>query len=191
MTPQEFKANWNTIGDGLLPYPSQKLQRFNLTQPTSEFLTIAGLPAFALPDFYFENTNKLIEQFEFQGNEKEYDKYVLIGGCRDGDILVIDTSDDDKILELYTCDFSESLFVNSSIIKLAEFLILYKNFETEVLEDKNPNEYFQCWNFTDRQFSTLKEKMLLVDKEAIISNGYWAEQLEMMLSLRKEYFNIG
>lgn len=196
MTSEEFNISWSSVDDNLSRLSPELLERFNLTQATFEFLTTTGLPKFASPDLYFaQNTDdqidgiyKLTEIEDYKDIQKKHENYVIIGHCRDGDLIAIDTSKNDQILELYTCSYEESMFFNSSISTLADFLILYRDFEKEVLTDKTGDEYFQCWNFTNDQFRILKDKMKAIDKKAIIEEGYWKEQLEMILALRKEYF---
>jgi hypothetical protein len=76
----------------------------------------------------------------------------------------------------------------SSGSQISDFLILYRDFEKEVLQDKDPDDNFQCFNFTDQQFDQLKSKMLLVDSKAITERGFWKEELEILLSIRHEKY---
>ena len=71
---------------------------------------------------------------------------------------------------------------------MADFLILYRDFETEVLHGKDPDDNFQCFNFTDEQFERLKSKMYSIDSNALTERGFWKEELEIMLSIRQEKF---
>ena len=184
------------MSDPLCPLTRSRLDRFNLSQSTADFLTIAGLPIYCEPNLSFANDtddiiygiNKLTEQFEFLKEQEKYDKYVVIGSCRDGDAIAIDTSDRDRIVELDHEDLFSSMYFNTSIETLAKFLVIYRDFETDVLKGKDPDDNFQCFNFTDEQFDELKRKMLEVDSSALTERGFWKEELEIMLSLRQEYF---
>jgi len=80
------------------------------------------------------------------------------------------------------------MYFNSSVETLADFLILYRDFEKEVLQGKDPNDNFQCYNFTDDQFERLKSKMYSVDSGAVTERGFWKEELELMLIFRQENF---
>ncbi len=198
MTPQDFKNNWTNIDESLSPLTVSRLDRFNLQKSTIDFLTIAGLPVYCEPnlsfakdiDDIFYGINKLTEQFDFDDDKEKYDKYVVFGSCRDGDAIAIDTSDNDKIVELDHEDLFSSKYFNSSINTLADFLILYQNFEKEVLADKDQNDNFQNFNFTDEQFENLKQRMLAVDKDAITEDGFWKDELEIILSIRQEYYGL-
>ena len=198
MTPQDFKNSWTNIDEPLSPLTKTRLDKFNLLKPTVDFLTQAGLPIYCEPNLSFANDtddivygiNKLTEQFDFEGDKEKYEKYIVVGSCRDGDAIAIDTSDKDKIVELDHEDLFSSKYLNSSINTLADFIILYRDFENDVLLDKYQTDNFQSFNFTDKQFENLKQKMLAVDKNAITENGFWKDELEIILSLRQEYFKL-
>jgi hypothetical protein len=196
MTPLEFKNNWISIDEPLSAITNSRLIRFNLLQSTFEFLTLSGLPIYCEPNLTFLNDtddivygiNKLTEQYDLNFNKEKYEKYIVIGSCRDGDAIAIDTDDNDKIVELDHEDLFSSKYFNSSISILADFLILYRDFEKEVLSDKNIVDDFQCFNFSNNQFDNLKENMLRLDKNAISEEGFWKEELEIMLSIRQEKY---
>lgn len=196
MTPQTFKSSWTNKDEPLSPLSKTRLDRFNLSKATSDFLSIAGLPVYCEPNLSFANDtddivygiNKLTEQYDFEDDKLKFDKYVVIGSCRDGDAIAVDTSDNDKIVELGHEDLFSSMYFNSSIETLADFLILYRDFETEVLQGKDPDDNFQCFNFTDEQFERLKNKMYTIDSKAVTERGFWNEELEIMLSIRQEKF---
>ena len=196
MTPYDFKNTWTNTGQPLSPLTSTRLDLFNLLQSTADFLIQAGLPVYCEPNLSFANDNddivyginKLTEQYDFEDGKSGYDKYVVIGLCRDGDAIAIDTSDNDKIVELDHGDLFSSLYFNRSIAALADFLILYRDFEQEVLQDKDSNDNFRCFNFTNKQFDQLKSKMLAVDSKAITDRSFWKEELEIMLFVRQEKY---
>ncbi len=88
-------------------------------------------------------------------------------------------------MKIYSCSMWS---FNSSIDTMADFLILYRDFEAEVLQGKDPDDNFQCFNFSDKQFERLKIKMYAIDSKALTERGFWKEELEIMLSIRKEKF---
>ena len=197
MTPLNFKNNWTNIDEPLSLLTPARLDRFKLQKSTLEFLTIAGLPIYCEPNLSFVNDtddivygiNKLTEQFNFGDNKAKYENYVVIGSCSDGDAIAIDTNYNDKIVELDHEDLFSSKYFNSSINTLADFLLLYQEFEKEVLLNKDSADNFQIFNFTDVQFETLKQKMIAVDKEAVFKEGFWKDELEIMLSIRQDKFS--
>jgi hypothetical protein len=198
MSPQEFKAVWNEAEGRLLPISPDRLPRFAISHRTRDFLTIVGLPQYA-PGYlsFAENSDdkvygivKLIEQYDFFGEEAKYDKFVVIGSCRDGDAIAIDTSDRDTIWQLDHEDLFSAQFFNSSIECLADFLVMYQQFETSVIAE-NGLERFKSGHFTDAQFEQLRNKMLESDERAVTEQSFWKDELEIILALRKEFLARG
>jgi len=197
MTPQAFIESWSATDEPLSPLTESRLYRFNLRPATFDFLTIAGLPTYCEPNLSFANNsddivygiNRLTDQYDFLKNDKsKFDRYIVIGSCRDGDAIAIDSGDDDKIVELDHQDLFSSMYFNSSIKTLADFLIFYRDFQIQVLQDKDLGDPLQCFNFTDDQFDQLKSKMWAVDQRALTEKGFWKEELEIMLSLRQQKY---
>lgn len=196
MTPQTFKDSWTNVDEPLSSLTRSRLDRFNLKEQTVDFLTIAGLPEHCEPNLSFANdtddiiygVNKLTEQYDFEEDKEDFEKYIIIGSCRDGDAIAINTSDNDRIVELDHQDLFSSKYFNSSIQALADFLIFYRDFEVEVMSNKDTKDGMQVFNFTDIQFDSLKAKMLSVDIDAVLQDGFWKDELEIMLSIRQEHF---
>ncbi len=203
MTPQQFQDSWTNTGEPLTPLAKSRLDKFNLRRETSDFLSIAGLPAYCEPNLSFANDtddifygiNKLTDlydcltqEYDPEDDQPAFDKYIVIGSCRDGDVIAIDTNDNDKIVELDHEDSFSSMYFNSSIAALAGFLVQYRDFVAEVLQDKDPEDNSQCYNFTDEQIEQLINKMYSMDSRAITEHGFWKNELEIMYSLRQENF---
>ncbi|MES2426419.1 MAG: SUKH-4 family immunity protein [Bacteroidota bacterium] len=196
MSPQEFQKVWLGTDDPLSPISQSHLDKFNLQKRTYEFLKIAGFPKNCEPNLAFVGDtddivygmNKLTEQYDFEGDNPNYEKYIVIGSCRDGDAIAIDTSENDKIVELDHEGLFSSSYFNSSIETLADFLILYRDFETDVIGIEDPQDSRQYYSFTDEQLERLKSKMFAIDNKAITEEGFWKSQLEIMLSIRQEEF---
>jgi len=185
MTPYDFKNIWTVDDETLTPLTLSKLSRFNLLNTTVEFLSEAGLPNYASPHLSFAcNTDnniygiyKLTEQSDYL--DLEYEKYIAIGYCRDGDIIAIDTNDNDQIKQLDHEDLFSEKFFNSSIWTLAQFLVVYRDFE----------KGFKSFYFTDEQFSILRERMFAIDSKAMSTEGFWKDELEILISLRQDAIN--
>lgn len=196
MSPQDFKAVWNEAEGKLSPISLGRLGRFPFSIRTSNFLVIAGLPKYAPGNLSFAEDSddkvygivKLIEQYDFFEEDVEYAKYVVIGSCRDGDAIAIDTADGDTIWELDHEDLFKAQFLNSSIESLAHFLILYQQFEASVVAE-NGLDRFKCGYFTDEQFELLRNKMLVIDERAVTERGFWKEELKILLALRQRFLD--
>ena len=129
---------------------------------------------------------KLTNLFDFEEERAKFDKYVVIGSCRDGDPIVINTNENDIIEELDHEDLFSPIFFNSSINALAAFIIIYRDFEDSVLTEY-AEEGWRNFYFTDDQFDLLKSRMLYIDNKALMEYGFWKDELDILVSLRKEY----
>ena len=191
MTPEQFIHKWTANEDNLSPLNPESLVGLNLKQSTVDFLTVAGLPFDAAPFLSFVQNNansyktieKLTKHYDFL--EPEFDKYVVIGSCSDGDVIAINTEDNDQILWLYHEDYFSSRFFNLSINSLAECLVIYRDFVQTILNNNGEDAYMNA-DFTDEQFETLKQKLLKADSKAITEDGFWKSELEMELEMRQD-----
>ena len=193
MSPQDFKQLWQHSNDPLSPISQEKVERLSLHAATIDFLTIAGLPKYAAPNLSFVNDsndkgygiNKLIDQYNFLIDSHEYERYIVIGSCRDGNVIAVNTMEEDLIAQLDHEDLFSSTFFNSSIETLADFLIIYRDFEISVMAEHGEEGYRSCY-FTDIQFDELKAKMLKSDRRALMEKGFWKVELEIIIDLRQQ-----
>lgn len=44
-------------------------------------------------------------------------------------------------------------------------------------------------NFSDKQFHTMKNNMIKSDPKVFTENGFWEEELEMLLGNKEDYLN--
>ena len=198
MTSQKFKESWTSAEFPLVPLTPCRLERFKLSKSSLEFLTQAGFPKYGGPDLSFvndsdekfEGISKVTEIYDLFDKTTDYEKYIVIGYCNDGNIIAINTDKYDQLEELDHGDLFAPNFFNSSLNSLAAFLVLYRDFENSVLVDKDPDDGMLFFNFTDSQFETLRELMLQIDERAVMTEGFWKNELDGMLSTREEYFRI-
>ena len=191
MTPEQFRQIWTANGDNLSPLNPDNLVGLNLKPTTVDFLTFAGLPFDAAPFLSFvqnkadsyNTINNLTRHYDFL--EPEYNRYVVIGSCSDGDVIAINTDDNDQIVWLDHEVCFSSRFFNSSINSLAECLLIYRDFVQTILKDNGENAYMNA-DFTDQQFETLKQKLATADSKAVTEDGFWKSNLEMELAMRQD-----
>jgi hypothetical protein len=191
MTPQEFKSIWTSTGDTLSPLTESRLIGLNLKPKTIEFLTKSGLPVDAAPFLTFADNSegkykgivKLTVQFDFL--EEEFEKWIVIGSCSDGDPIAINVESGDQIDWLDHDNYFEPGFFNSSIEALADCLIIYRQFMQDI-QRENGEEAYLNGDFSDIQFESLKSKLLKADSKALVDNGFWKEQLDMDLAMRAD-----
>ncbi|WP_462253000.1 SUKH-4 family immunity protein [Ferruginibacter sp.] len=195
MSPQEFVNKWSYLDIPLSPISKDRLEKFNLLPHTAEFLMIAGLPVYTSANLCFTNDsddliegiNLLTEQYDFLEKGIGYEKYVVIGSCRDGDAIAINISENNQIEELDHEDSFNPIFFNSSINALADFLIIYEEFEKSVSEEFGEDGILNG-NFTDIQFDKMRNEMYKADEKALTVEGFWKEELDILLSFRKNNF---
>jgi hypothetical protein len=161
MTASQFKSAWRTTEQPLAVISPDRLTSFHLLPDTRAFLTETGLPIYASPFLSFS----FIEHRQFP----------IIGTCREADLIIINQEEIQQVTQ------QGALFFNSSIQALADFLIIYRNFEDEI-------EVYNS-DFTDAQFETLQQQMRQADEKALITNGFWKQALETLLADRQDFLN--
>lgn len=190
MTPEEFKQKWISVENNLNPIGSEKLDGLGLSAKTINFLVRSGLPDSAAPFLSFSNDSedlsngiqKLNKVYDIL--DPEFEKYVVIGSCGDGDPIVINTQMDDQIEFLDNENYFSSGFFNSDISGLAKSLLAYRNFIDMILEENGEDAYLDSV-FTDEQFEKLKNEILLADTRDMENDSFWFTQLIMDLDLRE------
>lgn len=196
MTPEEFKNSWRDTDQPLSPISPVRLFDFNMQPGTNAFLVKSGLPVYASPlisfaedsDDIYHGIAKFTVQFDTGDQRDAFDKYIVIGSCHEGDVIVVNTADKDVIELLDHNDNYKPLFFNTSINHLADFLIIYRDFEDDIMKEQG-DEGIMNSLFTDAQFEQLKERMMGIDERALTENGFWKGELELLLSERQDYLN--
>lgn len=191
MKPEEFKNIWTLEDDNLNPISREKLNGLGLSESSIEFLAESGLPDSAAPFLSFsKNSNdvydsvqKLTTVYDFL--EPEYEKYIIIGSCNDGDPIVINTRNNDRIEYLDHEDYFSSQLFNSDLVATAKCLLAYRNFVKSVQLENGEDAFLES-NFTDRQFEKLKLDLKDADLESMDNYGFWIQQLEMDLEMKED-----
>lgn len=191
MTPEQFKQTWTINGEKLSPLKVDNLLGLNLKPSTIDFLTISGLPFDAAPFLsfvqdkseFYKTINSLTKHYDFL--DPEYDKYVVIGACNDGNIIAINTDENDRIVWLDHEDNFNSCYFNSSINCLADYLVIYRDF-IQIIQEQNGVDAYINSDFNDSQFQNFTEKLKTADIKAITDEGFWKWDLETVLANRQE-----
>jgi hypothetical protein len=183
MTPEQFKKAWALAGeDNLNPLQHDKLLALGLSATTATFLSQSGLPESAAPFLSFcDNSDdvlygigKLRDLHDFL--PEEFDDYVVIGSCNEGDPIVINIKTDQVEFMDHEDNFSSQLF-NSSIATLAGSLIAYRDFVVGVEEAHGEDAYINA-AYTEEQLLGLKAGLTNADPEAMAKQGFWYEEFE-------------
>jgi len=166
----EFKNKWIKEENNLNQISKSNLQDLNLSINTIEFLHYTGLPEDAAPflsfnkdsEDIFESAQKLTTLYDFL--EKEFEKYIVIGSCNDGDIIVINTNKNDQIECLDHENNFSSDFFNTNINNLVACFLTYRNFVNMTIKENGEEAYFES-NFSDETHNQLKTNLFLADSQ--------------------------
>jgi hypothetical protein len=79
------------------------------------------------------------------------------------------------------------VFLNSSASRLASCLAAYLEFESRCMEEVGEDEFFEG-NFKDGALEALRDVLERTDPGCLAVGTFWAEQLQMELDIRKEYW---
>jgi len=191
MTAKEFMLEWSKSENNLNQISELRIEDLGLMQSTTSFLKIAGLPRDAPPflsfckdsDDIYEGVHRLTQIYDFL--EPGFNKFVVIGSCSNGDPIVINNENNDRIEVLdHENNFSSEPF-NSDISSMAGCLIAYRTF-VQVVQMENGEDAYLNSNFSDEQVDTLRKSLRLADSEIFNRYGFWSSQLEMDLAMRNE-----
>ncbi|WAC41335.1 SUKH-4 family immunity protein [Pedobacter sp. SL55] len=194
MTATEFKSKWIAVGNDILsPFPLEKLEGLNFQKSTIDFFNVSGLPNSSAPFLSFaKDTNDpedgvilLTKLYDFL--EDDYNRFISIGSDGSGNPIALDILDNDKVVWLDHEDYFKSYYMNSSISTLAQTLLVYRIFISKLLAENGENAVIDC-DFTDEQYENLKQKIIEIDSKALIEeNGFWKQEMEMLLTNREYY----
>ncbi|HEY1037950.1 MAG TPA: SUKH-4 family immunity protein [Bacteroidia bacterium] len=191
MTPSEFKSAWIDNDHSLYPLSAERFKGLNLQQSTIDFLMQAGLPGIVAPYLNFvrdtsdiyDGINRLTKVYDTL--DAEFNKYIVIGGSGDGNIIALNTELNDRVEWLNAEDFSSG-YMNNSIRELAAMLIAYRNFVRTIHEENGEDAYLDS-NFSDAVYETLKQKIASIEEKALIEEGFWKTELQNLLVSRKDF----
>ncbi|MBW8244813.1 SUKH-4 family immunity protein [Muricauda oceani] len=194
MIPENFKKAWTLVDDNLNPISLKYLSGLGLSQSSIDFFVKSGFPDSAAPflsfskesDNVYESVQRLTKVYDIL--EPNFNEYIVIGSCNDGDPIVINTKENDQIEFLdHENSFNPNLF-NSNVYSMAKCLLAYRDFVISLQEKNGADAYFNS-NFTDEQFERLKTDLTNADEVALKNNSFWSMQLITDLELRESCKN--
>lgn len=187
MTNSEIKDYWISKGQKVTIFSPGILQPLLLQEHTKKFLSIVGLPPEAALYLSFSTNkqgswNSIARIIDIDtALDSSFKNLIQIGSDGSGNAIVINTENND-IIELLDHDNGFKLiFINSSIKSFSFSLLAYSRFISSILA----NSYFDT-HFTDEQFNTLKNRLILADKD-FDKSEFWHSELDMLLGNREAY----
>jgi hypothetical protein len=192
MNKEEYQNFWVESENSINRFADEKLHGYNLGPSTVKFLNDIGLPSYAAPFLSFVNDSedhyegicRLTSQYDFL--EEEYSGYIVVGSDGSGNPIVINTEENDQIEWLDHEDCFSSRFLNTTIQEFASCLLIYNKFVNLVIKENGEDAIFNS-NFTDEQYDWLKVEMIKIDINAVLQEGFWNEELELLLINRADY----
>jgi hypothetical protein len=180
MTPESFYTRWAVNGEELLPISGEALEGINIQPDTYDFLTRCGLPADAAPFLSFRCSDFGLLSDLYTVHEEINSQYLIIGLDGYGNPIALNTAYNDRVEYLDHEDFFNPRFMNSSISKLAAFILEYRDFVGRILNE-NGTDAFLEGNYTASQLEYLIERFKEIDPLAIIDGCFWSGELHTLL----------
>jgi len=193
LTADEFKNHWLTKTDvKLVPYSERELDNANIKPDTKSFLIEAGFPEICAPFLSFNEklySDRLLSLKDYHNLENDdfLHFYVLGTETSNGDIICIDSNDDDKILIVsndhihnidqksnleYKEEFIPIMFINSSILKLAQSIFTFGEFVSNIRKANSGILFFDC-DISKDQADQLRNSLKEVDDMCTEKNSFW------------------
>ncbi|MBQ7774343.1 MAG: SUKH-4 family immunity protein [Lachnospiraceae bacterium] len=173
MTAKEFLERWDTEICPMVSYDAKKIHALNLPEDVKDFLIEAGLPSDAAPFLNFESSAKKgATKLGLFGKKR---KYIYFGYTEAGDKICV-LEETGHVLCINHEDGSE-IFINSSILKLAECLLAYSEFIDEI-NKVNGRRAFLEGIATEEQLEKITSRLNNIDGNALNDKSFWMEELQ-------------
>jgi len=198
LTADEFKTHWLAKTDvKLVSYADRELDSANIKPDTKSFLIESGFPEICAPFLSFNEklySDQLLSLKDYHNLENDDFShfYVLGTETNNGDMICIDSNDDDKILVVsndhihnidqkvnleYRQEFIPIMFINSSILKLAQSIFTFGEFINSIRRTNNGILFFDC-DISKDQAAQLRNSLKKVDNMCTEKNNFWWFEIE-------------
>jgi len=198
LTADEFKTHWLAKTNvKLVSYIDRELDSANIKPDTKSFLIESGFPEICAPFLSFNEklySDKLLSLKDYHNLENDDFShfYVLGTETNNGDMICIDSNDDDKILVVsndhihnidqkvnleYRQEFIPIMFINSSILKLAQSIFTFGEFINNIRRANNGILFFDC-DISKDQAAQLRNSLKEVDDMCTEKNSFWWFEIE-------------
>lgn len=177
MTPQQFKQSWESgEGDALIAFPQHALSDVLISPEALLFLVEIGLPESAAPYLNFEppKTGTLHRVSALWLQKAAFDRYRVIGFNGSGDPVCLDEEAGGQVVYLNHDNGFQRVLMASSVIKLAECLVQFRDFLTGIDDPLAP--------IAAERFGPLLQRLCYVDPAAGGENGFWHQECKCFQS---------
>lgn len=180
MNPTEFKNIWlKNDFETWAEFPTEQIENSTLNNSTKEFLKV-GFPDSAAPflnfglisyDNEFTNIYDYYSDNELETNTKNY---WIIGSDNSGNLICVDTSQNDKIIIVdHEQEFEIIETMNQNISELSKSLLLFRNFIEDVNSEFSEDGFFDSM-YSLKHIQKLEEEFT---SNRIVSS-FWDTEIE-------------
>ncbi|MGC3966000.1 MAG: SUKH-4 family immunity protein [Pirellulales bacterium] len=174
ITPKEFRAIF--AKRGLVQFSATAVRRLSLAAADANWLTEIGLPRSAAPYIDFGGKHVIeIPTAADMWRIPNASQYYVIGSNGSGDPVAIDTASQGQVVYLNHDDNFCRVFINSSVLQLAESLVAYVQLIRETQAVNGPDAFLDG-NVPPTTQTKFAAAMSNIDSAAI-HEGLWMDEL--------------
>ena len=177
---------WIDKDEPTVKFSADSLSNFGFQESTLAVLSTVGLPSQAAPFLSFNQTLAEFQSLDtyFQLGASTWKRFVIIGADGAGNPIVLDTGTQDQVLLLDHNNDFVALPINQSLSTFSGCLVVYSQFVDNLVTSRGSGAYLKA-NFTDAQFSSLREALRTVDNQTVELRGFWYDELAGLLANRE------
>ena len=183
MNIHQINKYWADNKEELCTYKSFQCDNPRILKSTIDFLINCGLPKSCAPglsfDKYHETTIPTPNQV-FKIDIDELNDYLMIGSNGSGDPVCIDLNNENEIVYLNHDNDFERVYMNSSVQKMIECIIRYKDFHAS-LDPRFENSVLVKRKFHDEEFFSLCNDFRTIDGKCLENDNCWNAELNELL----------
>lgn len=181
ITIEEFLERWDDDTTEMVVYDAESVSSLNISDESKTFLIECGFPDEAAPYLNFESfeDSEILRLSETYGNESEYSKYIYIGTDGDGlPICINEETEEITIIDVF--EKQDPVFVNSSVLQMAECLLLYYEFLKKIME-VNGEDAALDYNADEKSLNWIIEMITKTDSNAMDEGSLWRSEIDQFL----------
>ena len=182
MTPENFKREWTDAGDTLIPFTRESLDGIHIPESSIRLLAEAGLPDSASPflDFFGHGSRRLQPASDAYSLDSEFAHYLCIGTNDAGDPICIDTESNGAIVLLFHDDNFRRIQMNSSVEKLAESLLKFRNLVDQTCA-LNGEDAFLDGDIPKHLIEKLTSELNAIDADVMNNRDFWPTEINTVM----------
>lgn len=176
-TIENFEERWNNEFPEIVEYDSEIVDGLEISEESKNFLKKYGLPDEApgyliFKPFEDENTVSLASICD---GKAEYEKYISLG-CDGGGLPVCIEKNTGNICIIDIYENTEPVFINSSLIQLAESMVLYSEFINRIIEINGEDAYLDG-DADDESLEWIRDSLEETDTSSLEDGTFWDLEL--------------